>query len=135
LVRYTTTGTLDATFGSAGHVITPFGSGNARSNGMVIQPDGKIVVVAHDFTSCALMRFLGSGALDPKFGAKGIVPFGFGSCGRIALQKDGKIVVGDGTGRLVRFDPDGTLDTSFGNAGSVDVGLRDGGMCCDIALA
>jgi len=133
LVRYTAGGSLDPTFGSAGQVLTRLGTENATSHGMAIQGDGKIVVVANGQTSCGLIRYLGTGVLDPTFGTNGFVPVGTLSCGRIALQKDGKIVVGDGTGHLLRFHPDGALDVSFGNAGAVDLGVF--GNCCDIALA
>src|SRR5689334_13161208 len=56
---------------------------------------------------------------------------GYGS----VLQPDGKIVVagtGNNTFSLVRYNPDGSLDTSFGTAGSVSTVL--GGFDGAVAL-
>jgi len=71
-----------------------------------------------------------AGSLDPTFGKSGIVQTsGFSATVSIdaALQADGKIVIygTDETtqfnGELVRYLPNGTLDTSFGNGGFVQV--------------
>ena len=135
LARYGPNGVLDPTFGTAGEVLTQFGTGNARSNGMVVQADGKIVVVASGVPFCGLIRYLGTGALDPAFGTNGIVPFSSGYCGRIALQTDGKLVAAGGA-QIHRFNPDGTPDASFGNAGTANPGLGASiTECCDVALA
>ena len=47
VTRYTTTGRLDATFGKGGKVVTDFGNGNSLDTayGVVLAPDGKIIVV------------------------------------------------------------------------------------------
>ena len=45
LARYTASGALDGSFGSAGIVTTPIGGGEDVAYGVVIQPDGKIVAV------------------------------------------------------------------------------------------
>lgn len=71
--------------------------------------------------------------LDPTFGGTGVVrqrfaPGDWGSATRVAVRADGKIVVagvaygptgGDQDQMVSRFNPDGTLDTSFGNGGFV----------------
>ena len=86
----------------------------------------------------ALARYRPDGTLDPAFGGRGSVatPFGsnFAASARgIVLQSDGKIVaVGQtstspysGTGiydidiALARYNPDGTLDSTFGSGGKV----------------
>src|SRR5579885_3245870 len=63
------------------------------------------------------------GTLDPSFGNEGIViGEGYtGLCYASALQSDGKIIAGgDGGGfLLVRYNTDGSPDSSFGNAGRV----------------
>ena len=43
LVRYTSTGALDTSFGSGGKVTTPIGSGTDDANSVALQSDGKIV--------------------------------------------------------------------------------------------
>src|SRR5690349_15034421 len=66
------------------------------------------------------------GDLDPGFGSGGRAVIAFASppsaATATALQPDGKIVLVGNAGRdvaVARLNPDGTLDTSFGNGGSV----------------
>ena len=68
LVRYTPDFSLDTTFGNGGAVTTPFGYGDSRAEGLVTQPDGKLVaagwagtVTGVDF---ALARYNINGSLD-----------------------------------------------------------------------
>jgi uncharacterized delta-60 repeat protein len=137
LARYTSAGTLDATFGGGGQVVTPFpGLSNVGAQAMIYQPDGKLVVAGQASDSVgpefALARYNADGSLDTAFGSGGRVIATFpgayfndnGASG-LALQQDGKIVavgnVGDGTGSnafgVARFNPNGSLDTSFGSGG------------------
>ena len=64
-------------------------------------------------------------SLDPDFGSGGIatapVP---GGATALALQPDGKIVVG-GESKVLRFNADGTLDQTFGTAGAADFTFPD----------
>lgn len=72
-----------------------------------------------------------AGDLDPTFGAAGKVTTNFNGyfdrASAIAVQKDGKIVVAGTAGRagesndfaLVRYNPDGSPDVSFGVNGKV----------------
>jgi uncharacterized delta-60 repeat protein len=61
LARYITTGQLDPSFGSRGLVTTSFGGGaNADISAMVLQSDGKIVVVGNvNQDSLVVARYLG----------------------------------------------------------------------------
>ena len=78
----------------------------------------------------------GAGALDKSFGARGVVVTNFlGSFGAegMAIQPDGRIVaVGTSGGNfaLARYNPDGSLDTSFDVDGKVttDFGRDDGAL-------
>ncbi len=65
-----------------------------------------------------------AGSLDPTFGNNGIVTTSGRVLNAIAIQSDGKIVLGglgdvyDGVAdTLIRLNTDGSLDTSFGSAG------------------
>lgn len=125
-------GDLDPSFGNDGIVSTPGGSPGAQ--GMVIQPDGKIVVVGSqgDFN---VLRYLTDGSLDPSFDFDGraTAPFDVwpGVAEAVVLQPDGKIVVAGSAGyvpyqqdpigdfALARFNPDGSLDETFGTGGTV----------------
>jgi uncharacterized delta-60 repeat protein len=140
LARYNANGTLDATFGSGGKVITDFG-GDEIGFAVALQRDGKIVAAGiktgangDDF---ALARYKGNGSLDPSFGGRGKLSTDFGGLDQpegIALQRDGKIVVvglsfgaNAGDGVLARYNTDGSLDKSFDGDGKVttDFGADD----------
>src|SRR5581483_6487115 len=140
VVRYNTDGTLDSTFGRGGEVTTDFGLTDI-AQGVVIQPDGKIVVAGQTyglfsvFGEFALARYNPDGSLDSSFGNRGMVTSFFGGLGcaanGLALQADGKIVVvgeqtvsfifgEDGSNldfAVARYNTDGSLDSSFGTGG------------------
>lgn len=129
VARYTTNGQLDDSFGSGGRVLlSPRGWSLATS--LVVQPDQRIVIAgpAYDFEgeSCAVVRITADGAWDMT--ATTDTPGASeGNCG-LALQLDGKIVVA-GAAKisgdyytdflLLRYTPDGTLDSSFDGDGQV----------------
>jgi len=137
-------GNLDLTFGNGGIVITPITNSPYYDSpsSMQVQPDGKIVVCGQiledDFygdtytASFFLARYNSTGTLDDSFGTNGkvLAPFGVGSefVGQdITLQPDGKIIaVGYKWNSYTsydfavnRYNPNGTLDTSFGTGGRV----------------
>ena len=128
-----TAGELDNTFGTDGMVVTDF-NGIDSPTDMVIQPDGKIVVVGFnllgDSGSFAMARYLPDGALDHSFGRRGRVvidpPIGSSLPDAVALQNNGKVLVAGTTnafGRdefiLGRFLANGRLDPRFGKHGFV----------------
>jgi uncharacterized delta-60 repeat protein len=133
--RYTPTGALDTSFGTAGLVILDLGGWSNWRNGpydVVLQPDGKIVAVGATAPYWTAVRLTPAGALDPSFGSGGVVHgiYGFGSttsgATSVALLDDGRIVaagVAGGSSRdrfaLVRYLPNGSLDEMFGLHGVV----------------
>ncbi len=138
LVRYTSTGALDPSFGGTGTVTTDFDGSQDLGNDVTVQADGKIVVAGQATVSFGLpssrfglARYHANGSLDTSFGGTGRVMSGFfskGSSGhhRLALQNNGKIVVagtvdvvefGRGGFGLIRYHADGTLDAGFGSVG------------------
>ena len=129
LARYDASGSLDPTFGSGGIVTTQVGAGNSSVTGLVLQPDGKIVADGDAVNGSSLgvpglARYDTDGSLDATFGSGGIVATHVGAAGAdvrvgpLALQPDGKIVVVVGFS-VVRYEPNGTLDSSFGAAASL----------------
>ena len=76
-------------------------------------------------TDFALARYDTRGNLDPSFGTGGIVVTDLGgvdAAQAVALQSDGRIVVGgssDGRFAFARYGVDGTLDSTFGSGGVV----------------
>ena len=139
LVRYTSAGALDTSFGNGGRVNTSLGSGTDEAFSVLVQADGKILVAGITYASSAsfdfnfaVVRYTSTGALDAGFGNGGKVSTDFGStkdyANAIALQPDGKILVaGDfnyaatssGDFALARYTTAGALDTSFGTGGKV----------------
>jgi uncharacterized delta-60 repeat protein len=116
-------GALDQGFGFHGSVLDS--TFNAGEGGVIaLQTDGKIVLtgaVART-SNLVLERFNSDGSLDVSFGTSGTVMLpGSTEVNCIAIQSDGKIVVGgnSGSGLLVRYNPDGTLDTTFNAGGSI----------------
>ena len=72
VLRFNTDGTPDVTFGHNGFSIIDFGV-NSYGRGLVIQPDGKIVVVGNsDSATFAVARLDTAGVLDPAFGIGGV---------------------------------------------------------------
>jgi uncharacterized delta-60 repeat protein len=127
-------GDLDPTFGNGGTVMIPNGF---LPSGLVIQSDGKILIAASDFTSTSdwvLTRLNSDGSLDSSFGTGGKVTTNIGDFDyypTLTLQSDGKILAtggSDGDVAIVRYNIDGTLDTSFSGDGKVvtDFGFSEG---------
>jgi uncharacterized delta-60 repeat protein len=123
LVRLNTGGTPDTSFGTSGVVV--FGNQGTVPIGVVIQPDGKILVGSAAGQNVdggggfALARFNSNGSFDNSFGNGGhlqFVPFGTAISAALALQPDGKILM-TGSNALARLNSNGQLDTSFGTGG------------------
>ena len=140
VVRYTPTGALDTSFDGDGKIIIDMGGLYDNAYDLVIQPDGKIVVVGGSGTSSsarnfafAVARLNSDGSLDASFDGDGKVITSLGSfsdygAAAVALQPDGKIVAAGQSGSgnfesadfaLVRYNSDGSLDASFDGDGKV----------------
>lgn len=136
--RYNLDGTPDTSFGTAGKARTSVSSVSSVANAVAIQSDGKIVLAGNCAGSsndefCAL-RYNADGTLDTAFGTSGTVvtPMGTGTdiANAVALQPDGKIVLaGSCAGAsdtdfcALRYQTNGTLDSTFGTNGIVITSL------------
>jgi uncharacterized delta-60 repeat protein len=122
LARYNPDGTPDMSFSGDGQQRTSI-SGAATA--LVLQPDGKIVLVGGFFDQFALARYTPDGNLDTTFSLDGLqvttFPAGRASATDAVLDPDGRIlVVGvvEGDFGAARYHPSGNLDPSFaGEAG------------------
>ena len=151
LARYNTNGSLDTSFGSGGLVASTAGNSIIK---VLIQSDGKILAVGNANDNFTVARYNSDGSLDTSFGTSGVVstdlcPVQGGATadtvGGAAIQSDGKIVVVGGTQgqagpqewAFVRYNADGSLDTSFGASGNgklIIQGGQNSGMLNDVAV-
>ncbi len=135
LVHFNADGSLDIVFGAGGVISYPaIGTGLGA---MLQQPDGKWLLTGGGGAGGIaggggpapgfVVRLNADFSVDTTFGMKGIATITWGefyTC--LTLQPDGKILIGGGEGPLGggqctigRLNPDGSLDTSFGQGGSV----------------
>lgn len=138
VARLNTNGSEDSTFGTGGKRTVDFG-GSDYGSGIVVQPDGKIIVAGtfyqdatgYDF---AVARLKVNGELDVTFDSDGKQTIDFGSYGDggsgVSVQADGKIVVAGSSKvagvtpedlspdfAVTRLNADGSLDSSFDGDG------------------
>lgn len=134
-------GDIDPTFGNAGKffLVVPPPFVNTEGRAMVVQPDGKTVVVGEldgntVYPTGVVERFTANGAPDPSFGDGGqtLVELGpntpvSASLDAVALQPDGKIVVAGSVQQgaadkvhkaVARLNANGVIDSSFGSGGN-----------------
>ncbi|MEO7509241.1 MAG: delta-60 repeat domain-containing protein, partial [Pyrinomonadaceae bacterium] len=128
LARYNANGTLDPSFDGDGIVVNPIMTyRGAFAVDVAVQPDGKYVAAGggtypgKDFVA---VRVNEDGSFDQSFGSAGIVTIAtsYGSAQCVALQPDGKIVLGGWGGVSVhavvaRLTTAGVLDVSFNGSG------------------
>lgn len=134
LARFNSDGNLDNTYSGDGKTTTDFGFMTDYISEIILQPDGKIVAAGFGmsdvtyFEDFCLARYNVSGSLDASFGVGGKVMTEVAEysdeCWAMALQPDGKILVGgfsdtspDAKMSVLRYHPDGTLDASFDGDG------------------
>lgn len=137
-------GSLDGSFGSGGKVSTD----NSHYDGaqrVFVLPDGKIMVAGSSassgfhfyFPTAMLMRYNSNGTLDTSFGTNGKVKGDvLMTVNSVVMQPDGKIVLAGGYDptwntptkdfALVRFNANGSLDTTFGSNGYVITSISSG---------
>ena len=138
LIRLRPDGSVDSSFGQQGVVKNDFGGVDIARQAL-LQPDGKILTLCFSETASYVSRYVISrynpdGSQDASFGKKGQVLLELISSGSpvgFALLPNGELLVaGDITLNqpggdfkyafmLVRFKPDGKLDTAYGNEGRV----------------
>jgi uncharacterized delta-60 repeat protein len=134
LARFNTDGTFDTSFDDDGKVRTHFSTKNKylseSPDCVIVQPDGRILVAGTINYQFGLVRYNSNGSVDTTFGNGGMVSTDVGAIYQlikcVALQADGKILAAGTRSNdfaIVRYNPDGTLDTSFD---------ADGIVCTDL---
>lgn len=134
-----------AEFDLGGQLVRGFGGewpgrwiGGVRA--IVLGPEGDVYLAGKSNGGARIARFDQDGHLDAGFGTRGIVKFQevgdrvLPTFEGLAIEPDGTVVAA-GTARtvdglsetlLLRFEPDGNLDPSFGNGGVVLTGASPG---------
>jgi uncharacterized delta-60 repeat protein len=144
LARYNSDGILDSSFGTGGLVVTylPVGPNSATIDNVLLQTDGRILVVGYDIIDPGskypairgvLARYNSDGSPDLSFGGTGVVvttrsPGQSLGSSVAALQSDGRILVAvqDSSNLAVaRYNSDGGVDSSFGTAGLATTSFAD----------
>ena len=137
--RFTTSGLVDTNFGSNGLLLANLADAPSQANAVAIQNDGKIVVGGgaesggyNPSERFALARFNADGSLDLSFGLNGTVTTIINTNEHIyslAMKSDGKIIAGGsslGMFALARYNPNGSLDNSFGASGTTTTQVGTG---------
>ena len=134
LLRYKSNGNLDSSFGNIGKITVSLGTGDDIGKSVAIQTDGKILLAGYSAIGTsnyfALIRVNSNGILDTTFNNDGKVITSIGSNddngNAMALQANGKILVAgysfNGSSKdlaIVRYNTDGSLDSSFDYDGKV----------------
>ena len=133
VARFHADGSLDETFGEQGRLTGLFGSTIGAARALALTPEGEIVVAGHAQHDFALAKLRKSGSLDAAFGVDGkvLTPVSkdnWDEAQGLALESDGKLLVAgwsyegnssSGNTALLRYDAEGALDPSFGDAGVV----------------
>ena len=130
-------GGLDPSFGGGTGIVSSTFGGDETD--MLLQPDGKILMVGGSGTDFVMARYFADGTLDGSFGEDGLVTTdiagGADAAFGAALAADDYIIVvgsarvgGNDDFAIVRYEPDGDVDLTFGNQGKITTdffGLRD----------
>lgn len=157
VTRLNHNGRTDLCFGVGGYTDLSAGPGTMGLGPVAVQTDGRIVAAgtvrtgtgANAVYDVGVVRLMSNGAIDSNFGTGGKTITGVSNediVFSIALSTDGKILTGGyrtfpaptgGYGMLLaRFNPDGTLDGSFGSGGfaSEDFGFSYNNQAGALAL-
>lgn len=141
-VRLKADGTLDSTFGIDGIAQVDPGSPECIAYDAEILNDGKIIASgyrlnASSFYEPVVFRLLENGLLDTSFGDNGFATVPVtevdNEFAAVSIQSDGKILaaghISNGTSwfsiLIARFNPEGTIDESYGDNGIVNLNLNN----------
>ena len=118
-------GSPDLSFGDNGIVITDIDGYDDIAYAVDQAPSGRIIVAGlitsadyHDF----IIAYLEDGTMDTSFGDNGVLlnETDYGIIDQVSIQEDEKIIIGKGDSddyTIIRYLPDGSIDSSFGDEG------------------
>ena len=120
--KLTRSGSLDTSFDTDGIQIETFGLFAPKSEDLLVDSDGRVLLVGSVSSRIAIVRYNADGSRDPSFGIDGKVTLA-NAVGRAVIpQANGSFIVA-GANRgffgLARFLSNGLLDNSFNSDGLV----------------
>lgn len=139
VIRLDANGSIDESFGNGGILSFDFGLSWNKFLSALIKPDGRILLGGFSSgtsgigrNSSLLVQLLPDGNLDPDFATNGVYlsnpEFGLKSIYSLVLQEDEKIVTFGASQydtdidiEILRFNSNGTLDSSFANEGRLQI--------------
>jgi uncharacterized delta-60 repeat protein len=143
--RYNANGTKDATYGTNG-VLPLVKIPNVSFFDVKIQPDGRFLAATASYVlnqyNYSIARYNADGSIDNTFNGNGLVSVTFGNgttLKAIEIQADGKIIAAGtfeselNTSSIkqfaaTRFNPDGSLDSTFDGDGKVATQFNEYGV-------
>ena len=142
--RINADGSLDNSFGTNGKVFFNIGNSNDFAEGIDVQSDGKIIIGGHTYIEypliydLAAVRLNSDGSFDTTYGDNGVattqvLPYGSNYTRQMLMQSDDKAILVGFTAfgtleydiAMVRFNTDGSLDTTFGDGGKVSTDISE----------
>jgi uncharacterized delta-60 repeat protein len=118
VARLNQDGTLDATFGSGGKVVTQVGTNENKPAQSILQSDGKILISGYSQNgsggpAALMIRYNTDGTLDQSFGTGGSVrDANSGIVNGLVTLSNGKIMTCAGS-FISRYNADGSVDNTF----------------------
>ncbi|HEV7644604.1 MAG TPA: hypothetical protein VGO50_11720 [Pyrinomonadaceae bacterium] len=139
LFRFNANGSPDMSFGTGGAFTIPVVGGAynwSDTNKMVLQPDGKILVINGNNNGSTVFRINPNGGMDTSFAGTGQLTItGLFFASALRVLSDGKIVVAGSQGQpfpsmlgtwfVARYNSNGTPDSGFGSGGFSNAGSFD----------
>ena len=139
VIRITTNGNKDVSFGNVGKSIVSVTNGKDYGRALEIQPDGKILLAGSCDNMLGIIGLLSNGTLDTSFNNNGILLTTIPSSTtsnitniqidkqHIKVLNSGKILISGTSGSdfsLLQLNSNGSFDTTFGTNGLIihDVG-------------
>ena len=129
-VRFDQNGLLDPTFADDGVFITSLGESSFVGKAVTVTPDDRILIVGRN----AVVQLTPSGSFDSSFDNDGVVKpnLGFSFWGQDIAFRNDKVAVAGGAWSdtnnesnylVMRYNSDGSLDTTFNQSGYVTTSL------------
>jgi len=129
-------GTIDVTFGDNGRIISPI---SGKSNGGLLHLDDKIISASSAFENFTINQYFANGNINNQWGQGGELSINLNNTliddtirllavRNLYIQADGKLLLtalfenennNHVLGGLIRYLPEGLIDSSFGNNGFV----------------